>query len=243
MNGVASGLIEAIKAAINPADPNNTGTDWDHIPTAGTGWFKYGGGGIVRWGTICGVPNGCCAVLSLMNLHGTAFQTGVAGNTITDQLMRYYSQTLFPVSGLYDQAVAEGWAGSLVNGVPWGTTHLPLPDDEVLAFTVADSPLCHISVSKWCDAAGVNMNAVDDTGFKVKEDRCGKIVADMAAYTADWLNYTPLEVLTDSAATTACMSCHNMDSDVSKYPAQQGKMECGACHDMAPSHGKIKGKQ
>jgi hypothetical protein len=245
MNGVASGLIEAFKIAINPDDPTNTGTPWDSIPTGGAGWFKYGGGGIVKWGTICGVPNGICAVLSLMGLHGSYFE-GSSGPNITDQLMRYYSQTVFPVDGLYDLAVADDWANSMVpcatwpGAVAWGSTHLPLPDDEVLAHTIADSPLCHISVSKWADAAGVNLTK-GEYGGEMKEDRCGKIVADMAGYVAEWLNYAELDVLYDSAETVACMSCHNLNSDAPAIPAQQGIMECGACHDMAPNHGSKKG--
>jgi hypothetical protein len=231
MNGAASGLIEAIKTAIGPHDK------WDLIPTGTSGWWKYGSGGISAWGTLCGVPNGCIAVLGLMNKQGVLMPDGKTN--IMDQLMLYYSQSNFPVEAyeqsLYDlsQDAVYGWTSDYAP--------IPLPDEDVLAHTVSGSPLCHISVSKWADAAGVNLDKTAYGGH-MKEDRCGKITADMAALTAEFLNNLALpEYLTYPAETTACMSCHNQLSDVSKYPAQQGKMECGECHDMPPSHGRTKG--
>jgi hypothetical protein len=239
MNGSVSGLIEAIKYAINPSDPNNTGTGWDNIPTGAQGWWKYGAGGIAAWGTVCGVPAGCVAVLNLMNLQYTVVDP-VTNSLVTDQMMRYYEQSLVPVPGLYDLALRDSWAGNPI--YPWAAeplwdAHLPIPDEEVRARTMANSPLCHISASKWGYAAGVNMTEPDEEGRKLKEDRCGKLASDVARWTAEWLNNAPLELLQNSAATALCMSCHNMNSDTSKYPAEQGQMECNECHNLGKPHG------
>ena len=50
MNGAASGLIEAYKEAFELIDPE---TPWLSVPFGGTSWFKYGGGGIGGWASLC----------------------------------------------------------------------------------------------------------------------------------------------------------------------------------------------
>ena len=200
MNGAASGLMEALATAL-------PGSDWDQIPFGATSWFKYGGGGINCWGTLCGVPNGCCAVLNLIGIY-----TGALG----DKVLGYYSQTEFPTSAVYD-AYDSSWSGPE-----------PIPDDEVLARTVSNSPLCHVSISKWCDAAGVSLASTDEEGRKYKNDRCGKICADMAAFTAELINDTATYEFALNDDTAACMECHTTGSTVA--PAQCGKMDCAGCH-------------
>jgi hypothetical protein len=207
MNAAASSLIEAIKA-VSP------GTDWDFIPSGATSWFKYGSGGVNSWGSLCGVPNGCIAVLNLMNWH----------SSFADQIMFYASQAEFPIRGLHDLWVADGGTG-------WARE--PMPDEDVLAYTVANSPLCHASVSKWAYAAGVNMTAPGTTtGTAHKTDRCAKVAAGVAAFTAGLINGATSS-LTMPDITADCYSCHYTGSPYA--PAQQGKMDCGACHtDFRP---------
>lgn len=219
MNAAASSLIEAIKYAFgsnpNIYPPGSNGTDWDLVPTGGTSWYKYGGGGVNSWGSLCGVPNGTIAVLNLMNLNTATF---------CDQIMFYACQTEFPCKGLRD-LMSDPTYG-------WDTAFAPVPmdDDEVLAYTTANSPLCHASVSKWAYAAGVSMTATTPYATAHKTDRCAKVAADIAAFTAHLLNGA-ISSLAMPGLTADCYSCHQTGT----LPAQQGKMDCWECHtDFKP---------
>jgi hypothetical protein len=207
MYAAASSLIEAIKASYNGVGVP-TGTDWDYIPSGD--WYKYGSGGISSWGTLCGVPNGCIAVLNLMNLH----------STFAEQILYHYCQTEFPLRGLHDLYLSDPDPSS------WSRE--PMPDEDVLAYTTANSPLCHASVSKWAYAAGVDMGAPGTTtGTAHKTDRCAKVVAEVTSFVAGLLNgVTSGLVMADDTA--ACYTCHQTHPSIG--PAQQGKMDCGECH-------------
>ena len=133
--------------AIIDAIAERTPDPWALLPR---GLYKYGGGGAVGWGTICGALNGILAVMDILNVHGKL------GNALMD----YYSTSLLPTDLL------EGW-------VP-DDPAVPIPLIGITA-TVANSPLCHISVSTWAAEAGV---PVADPS---KKDRCAKLVGDVEA--------------------------------------------------------------
>lgn len=244
MNGAASGLIEALATV-------QSGTDWDQVPYGATSWWKYGGGGAGGSGSLCGVPNGCCAVLNMVNL-----------SEFYSYVMKYYSYTAFPTDNVWDLYEA----GGLTVG---DKVKIPLAPEQVLARTVSLSPLCHVSISKWCDAAGVTLaDFFDANGDGIlnpvpeeavyKFDRCAKVCADMAAYTAGLINFrvenppyyntagvlvTPMPPeIPLPADTQGCIDCHNGTAD-SVLPAQQGNMDCAHCHTndaviVRNNHGK-----
>ncbi len=177
-------------------------TDWDLFPY---GIYKYGAGGISGWGTICGILNGVAAVLNLVNLHGK----------LGSEIVGWYSTTLFPTANCEDYVAETGQAA--------------LPDSEVLARTVSDSPLCHISISKWCRAAGVSVADKSPEGISYKNDRCSKICADTAAKTAELINEYAENGEIGAAYETPdhfadCLGCHSERKD------QVGKMDCFGCH-------------
>jgi hypothetical protein len=188
MNAAASSLIEAIKYSFGsdpytyPPGPN--GTDWDYIPSGATSWYKYGSGGISSWGSLCGVPNGCIAVLNLMNL-----------TSLADQVMYYACQTEFPLKGLHDIYLSDP------NPSSW--YKVPMPDDEVLAYTVANSPLCHVSVSRWAYAAKVSMTATTPYATAHKTDRCAKVAASVASFRIDQWSHKQLY----NAGYNRCVRC------------------------------------
>jgi hypothetical protein len=210
MNAAASSLMEAIKYSFNDTDPSSTGTVWDYIPSGTFSWYTFGSGGLNSWGSLCGIPNGCAAVLNLMNKTSYA-----------DQVMYYFSQTEFPITGLWN----------LWNLNHTGWTSVPLPDSEVLAYTTSNSPLCHVSISKWAYAAGVTLTAASSGGIVHKKDRCAKAAAGTAAFTAQLINDFTADLLTPDM-TLDCMECHGSGNK----PPQQGKMDCWECHTDLRGH-------
>lgn len=114
-------------------------------------------------------------------------------------------------------------------------TEFPFPSDKHEAYckipkqitTVAKSPLCHVSVSKWAKAADAKINEA------LKKDRCAKVSGDTAARAAELLNmalegkFAPVYQVPKEF--NHCMQCHQ--GEKSTLDNQQGKMNCTLCHD------------
>lgn len=172
---------------------------WETIPID---MFKFGKGGALNWGTLCGAINGSLAIIELA--AGDA-----AAATIGPELLGWYTKFPFPSSA------HEGYC-AIKNQVT----------------TVADSPLCHQSVSLWCDAASATVNSVE------KKDRCAKLAGDTAARAAELLNdwkanqfaaaYQP------DADFARCLPCHV--GPTSRFDNVQGKIDCLECHTDRATH-------
>lgn len=201
------------------------GTDWDKMAYD---MYKHGAGGML-FGSLCGVPNGCGGLCNLLGL-GYALSPSICG---------HYSTTEYPTSQLPDLYYADAGYG------PSNYTYSkqPMADSAVGAHTTANSTLCHVSISKFCYAAGINMGTGGDHGYSQKADRCGKIVADMAAYTAGLINDYALGLgNTDPyslpAESQSCAHCHTTSADPEEGVAQSGKLHCNECHgDNTFHHG------
>lgn len=218
MQSVVSGLMQGFKAAFS-----GLGTDWDFVPYD---MYLYGGGGIGGWATLCGIPNGCVALTNLIGAHGA----------LGSDILGHYNLSEWPsTSTLPDLYYDDAGYGPTNYPTEWAAAKTPMSRDDVLANVIPYSPLCHISISKWCYAAGVNLGTMGTEGFQHKNDRCGKLAAEMAGYTAELINNYALygnsgDTYVIPAATASCMTCHTKTADVSLYPAQVGKMDCAECH-------------
>jgi hypothetical protein len=222
MQSAVSGLMQAFKAEF-------PGTDWDNIAY---GMHLYGSAGINCWGTLCGIPNGCVAFLNLIGLHGA----------LGGEALGYYSSGFFPTSSIPDLHGDLDYGPSGTLGLPWNWT--PIADIDVKAKTTSYSPLCHVSISKWCYAAQVDLNDKTPAGMVYKNDRCSKICADMAGNMAKLIaDYALGNGVVDPyvvpAGTAECKTCHWKVSDpysAEQFPAQCGLMDCTECHTPGTYH-------
>jgi hypothetical protein len=160
---------------------------------------RFGAGGAAGWGTICGAINGACVGMNLVLPKADVAK--VCGELI-------------------------GWC-----------TKEPFPSKDHDAYakfkdqkqSVAGSPLCHASVSKWCAASGFKEGSTE------RKDRCAKLTGDVAAKAVELLNayfegkFVP--AFKPSAETAACMGCHVGAS--STLQNSIGKDECKTCHPNA----------
>ncbi|UFS70465.1 C-GCAxxG-C-C family protein [Geomonas sp. RF6] len=231
-SGCGLGSARALLAGILDAHTRG-GTDpkrWVDVPLNLYAWCNGGGAG--GWGTLCGAIAGSAGVLNLMNLHGTH----------ASKVFEWYTKQNFPLAGLdsYDGSVVFPTAFPAEVAVP-----RPIPDAEVKGHAVTDSPLCHISVSKWLAAAHVKLGDTDggSPARGLKEDRCAKVTGDTAAYTAALLNETIVNKTNPSAwakpaAMAGCFDCHDPSgtAGLTKKDAQT-KMDCLPCH-TEPTSGR-----
>jgi len=163
----------------------------------------FGRGGGVGWGSICGALNGGAALISLV--------TPKADSTaLVNELWGWYTQVDLPTTASNDFAVAGSFTMQNYN--------------DTLPQNIAGSPLCHSSVSQWCNIAG---KKVSDTERK---ERCARIAADCAVKTAEILNEyfagTFSATFADPEAVATCLGCHGsaMMFNVMTH------MTCTPCH-------------
>ena len=128
--------------------------------------FKFGGGGVGGWGTLCGTCNGSAAIIALCGGHAK----------ITDEIMQYYAETPIPTNGI-DKAVAAGWTPTPI--APATTIAQPLPN---VPTSTAHSQLCHASLSQWTMTTGKTDGSAD------QKDRCAKACYDMVLQDDPLLN-------------------------------------------------------
>jgi hypothetical protein len=100
--------------------------------------------------------------------------------------------------------------------------------------SVAGSPLCHQSLTKWC------IKANKKTYTPERKERCGVLTAAVARQSIVLLNAQLQGKAIDTALakpTTECMSCHEKGGALEN---SRGKMTCGGCHfTMKHEHPKI----
>jgi hypothetical protein len=208
-------IIEALAAA-DPASP------WATLPK---NMFKFGGGGVDGYGTICGCLNGSCAVTAMVVPQVAGDSTKPGPGPFEDALMEYYANTPLPTNGI-DRAYAAG-----AGWTPAAPAVAPRPN---VPTSIAHSQLCHSSLSQWAMTAGnagqdTTINAIGKPGQK---DRCAKLCYDLTFRTVTLLNAyfagTAVPTTSLDPSVAACKTCHS--------PNVQGKMACDPCHDETTAH-------
>jgi len=125
--------------------------------------------------------------------------------------------------------------GDLGNELLGWYTEFPFPSNKHEDYchiknqitTVANSPLCHVSVSTWANAADARINE------DAKKERCAKLSGDTAARAAELLNaalekkFVPAFKISNEYS--HCMACHQ--SKDSLLDNEQGKQNCVYCHE------------
>lgn len=165
--------------------------------------MRYGAGGTGGSGSLCGALNGGAALMGLFA------GTGEQSNQCIGELFLWYERAELP------------------------TYHPRKPNlDTVVPTSVSNSILCHVSVSRWCEASDF------DASGKQRKERCRRLTADTARKTVEILNagltgqYQAGAKLSEDVK--KCMSCHTKGSELSNT---RGTMSCGSCHfSLAEKH-------
>ena len=128
-----------------------------------------------------------------------------------------------------DALIAEVFRWYETTNLP---TYKPAGLDKDTVTSASGSTLCHISMTKWCQAAGKSPFSVE------RKNRCARLTADTAAKTVELLNEyfagseKSIKKLS-SKKRISCASCHTKDiktGKLSKSPKVKVKMNCTACH-------------
>ncbi len=184
MYGVFASLVEALAEKV--------GEPFASYPTSVT---RYGAGGVVGWGTLCGAANGAAMAIYLVSKSPAA--------------------AIGEVFGFYEKQALPDF--------------VPADAKFQVGQSVAGSPLCHVSITQWCDATGFKSYSAE------RLDRCAQLVASVAKYTAEVLNtqangsFAAAHKL--SGATLACRGCHDAGGLLEN---SRGMMECNTCHFSMP---------
>lgn len=108
----------------------------------------------------------------------------------------------------------------------------PVGLNSGIVSAVSGSILCHVSMTKWCKAAGKSPFSAE------RKDRCARLTADTAAKAVELLN----EYFSSSQKTVkkvsqkkqnTCVPCHTKQIEsgpLSKSPKVKVKMNCSTCH-------------
>lgn len=119
--------------------------------------FIFLEGGVSGWGTICGSNAGANIVTNLIIGPRTAGTED--GMLMGSEMMQWYADASMPVYTPKEPKIKAD-----------------------IPKTVANSPLCHISVGKWMKAANKELASPE------RKDRCARVTASMAYHVVELLN-------------------------------------------------------
>jgi hypothetical protein len=130
-------------------------------------------------------------------------------------------------------------AGPIINDVYgwYGSTSLPdykpvTPKFDTLPGSVANSQLCHASVTNWCNASGFKTTSPE------RAERCAWITASVVYKTVELANQQAdgafKQTFADPASVTGCLSCHGKGSTLENVHTSNAT-DCRVCHTTFPS--------
>lgn len=170
----------------------------------------YGAGGMVGWGTFCGALNGAAAAINLIVDKPTA-------DKVIGELVGWYTTAPFPSNESNALAQTHGFAVEKIA--------------KALPQSVAGSPQCHVSVTRWVENSGYKASTIE------RSERCARLAGDVAAHTVELLNAvadgTFKAEFVLASPMVACVGCHGAGS---KQDNVRTKMDCTQCHETNWKH-------
>jgi hypothetical protein len=121
----------------------------------------------------------------------------------------------------------RGARGFISDLMTW-YSETPLPTNRLaptgeLPQSVAESNLCHVSLTHWSRTSGFA------SGSPERAERCARVSGDVAARTVELLNDGALGLQVPSEK-TACRTCHYMGPNYDVGHFTHGEMNCVTCH-------------
>ncbi len=159
----------------------------------------FGEGGVAGIASLCGALNGASMAIFLV-AGGLDPQKKQQAYALIHELFNWYEQEELP-------------------------DYRPKNPRFEIKPSVAHSPLCHVSVSRWCKATGFKSFS------KERADRCAWLAASVARYSVELLNshmegsFKAAHLL--AAQVQSCRGCHDQGGAVED---SRGMMDCRSCH-------------
>lgn len=187
---------------------NSSSADATKFATIPTALAAYGGAGISGQGTVCGNMNAAGMLVNFLDdINGQ-------NAAVIAAAFRHYETTELPLS-----------TPEFIAGI--GST------DEKTAkvgkSSIANSILCHSSISNWSKASGFS--------FSQKGERCYRLSASVAYHLVELLNraYAGEDIGTlaeskPSNEAQTCQSCHGATDTMGSAASVKTDMECTTCH-------------
>lgn len=207
-NYFKGGCMFGVFEAVAGGVSDRIGKPWSDFPFQ---LSTYGGGGVALWGTLCGTCNGAAMAVSM-------FLSGKIRNQVISEIFAWYENTALPAF------------------VPEKPKKVK-PDFQMKP-SLAQSTLCHVSITRWCNASGFQSFSPQ------RVERCARLVADMAGYTAQLLNMAAKNEFKSKiqlgAVANGCLECHAKGNQAPNEPEVVSKMSCTACHPDAHNQEEMK---